>query len=166
MITVFQTQAHQKSHTFHHFSIGQIRSTTFIQVSNTSVWVDKSWNSGDFLWIGQCSFVLGASISSIGSHNTLNILHRTFSHTGTDIGFQVGTTSSHLLTHSTGFIAIVLTMLSHSCCCTSSISFSGAHLTSSASYIFGMYNSANSTSITTHMIFVIFQFFMDFLIFK
>ena len=132
-MTVLPTHAQPKSHTFQPLSIGQIRSTTLIQVSNTSVCVESSSNFGDERWIGHVSFDFGASFSSIGSPSTLNILPRTTSQTGTEIGFSVATTSSHLLTHSTGFMAIVLTTLSPSCCWTSRISFSGAHTTSRAS---------------------------------
>jgi hypothetical protein len=46
MITVFQTHAQPKSQTFHHFNIGAIRSTTFIQVSKSSAFVVKSLNFG------------------------------------------------------------------------------------------------------------------------
>jgi len=46
MITVLPTQAQPKSHTFHHFSIGAIKSTTFIPVSNTSALVVNSENFG------------------------------------------------------------------------------------------------------------------------
>gem|GEM_PF-2405695 len=106
------------------------------------------------------SSTVGAAISSIGSPSTLNILPRTFGHTGTEIGFSVAITSNHLLSHSTGFIAIVRTILSPSCCWTSRISLSGAHTTSSASYIFGIYQLLNSTSITTQIILVITHLFI------
>jgi hypothetical protein len=46
MITVFQTHAQPKSQTFHHLSIGAIKSTTFIQVSRISALVVKSLNFG------------------------------------------------------------------------------------------------------------------------
>jgi hypothetical protein len=46
MITVLPTQAHPKRPTFHHLSIGAIRSTTLIQVSKTSAFVVKSLNFG------------------------------------------------------------------------------------------------------------------------
>jgi hypothetical protein len=133
MMTVFPTHAPPKSPTFPHFSIGAMRSTTFIPVSNTSVFVESSSNFGEGRWIGSFVSVFGASISSIGSPRTLNIRPSTFAPTGTDIGAPVATTWSHLFTPSTGFIAIVRTILSQSCCWTSRMSLCGAHSTLSAS---------------------------------
>lgn len=78
-------------------------------------------------------FCLGASILSIGSPSTLNIRPSTPSPTGTEIGAPVAMTLSPLFTPSTGFIAIVRTIPSPSCCCTSRMSLVGARSTSSAS---------------------------------
>jgi hypothetical protein len=130
MITVLPTQAHPKRPTFPHLSIGAIRSTTLIQVSKTSAFVVKSLNFGASLWIGSKCLASGLSHPSIGSHKTLNILHKTVSQTGTLIGAQEASTSNPLFSHSTGFIAIVLTTQSQSCCCTSKITFDEVPFTS------------------------------------
>jgi len=116
MITVFPTHAQPKSQTFHHLSIGAIKSITLIPVSKTSAFVVKSLNFGASLCIGSSNSVFGFSFQSIGSPSTLNILPRTFSQTGTLIGYSVATTSIPLFSPSTGFIAIVLTTPSQSCC--------------------------------------------------
>ena len=121
MITVFQTPAPPKSPTFPHFSIGAIRSITLIPVSKTSALFARFLNSGAALWIGSINSAFGAGRSSMGSQRTLNIRPRTFAPVGILIGDSVATTSNHLLSPSTGFIAIVLTTLSQSCCCTSKI---------------------------------------------
>jgi len=52
IITVLPTHAQPKSHTFHHFNIGAIRSITLIPVSKISAFVDKFLNSGASLCIG------------------------------------------------------------------------------------------------------------------
>ena len=130
MITVLPTHAPPKSHTFHPLSIGAMRSITLIPVSKSSALFERSWKSGDFLWIGSIYFAFGAGFSSIGSPSTLNILPSTPSQTGTCIGDPEASTSSHLFTPSTAFIAIVLTTPSPSCCCTSKTSFSLCPFTS------------------------------------
>ncbi len=154
MITVFPTQAPPKSPTLPPFSIGAMRSMTLIPVSNTSVFVESSSKLGEARWIGSLICVFGASISSIGSPRTLNMRPSTHSPTGTEMGASVATTVSPRFTPSTGFIAIVRTDPSPSCCWTSSMSLCGAPCTSRASYIPGIYPALNSTSMTTQIILV------------
>jgi hypothetical protein len=133
MITVLPTHAQPNRPTLPHFNIGAIKSTTLIPVSKISAFVVRFAKSGAFLWIGSLNSVTGFSKLSIGSPNTLNILPKTFSQTGTLIGFCVASTSNPLFKPSTGFIAIVLTTQSPNCCCTSSITLELFHLTSNDS---------------------------------
>jgi hypothetical protein len=104
-----------------------------IPVSNTSAVVVSSEKAGDSLWIGFLVLVLGTGLSSIGSHKTLNILPKTSFHTGTEIGPSKEVTSVSLLSPSVVFIAIVLTIPSPNCCCTSSTTLFSAQVTSNAS---------------------------------
>ena len=88
--------------------------------------------------------------SSIGFPKTSIILPRVSCPTGTDIGALVLTTSRPLFSPSVEPIAIVLTIPSPSCCCTSSTVSRPTILR--ASYTLGMFSLSNSTSITAPII--------------
>jgi len=161
IVTVFHTHAPPKSHTLPHFNIGARKSITLIPVSKISGFVDKSSNLGDFLCIGALCLVFNSPVSSIVSHNTLNMCQRTSSHTGTFITSPVAITSSHFLSQSVLSIAIHLTFQEPSCCKTSITTLSPLEfllLTSIASYIAGTFS--NSISITTQCIVVILPLFI------
>jgi len=94
----------------------------------------------------------------------LNILPSTNSQTGVLIGEPVAETSIHLFTQSIGFIAMVLTTPSPSCCCVSKTIFSpSGPFSSRASYIAGTFSDENFTSTTTQVILIIFPVLIFFL---
>ena len=93
------------------FVNGEIKSITFIPVSRISGVVFCSESFGDGLCIGakSLSFLLISPNPSTACPNTLNILPKVFSPTGTEIGALVLTTLSPLFNPSVEPKAIVLT---------------------------------------------------------
>ena len=65
---------------------GANKSITFIPVSNISVSVSKSSNSGASLWIGKNVSAFKGPWLSTGSPKTFNIIQRTDLQPGTEIG--------------------------------------------------------------------------------
>ena len=65
---------------------GASRSITLMPVSKTSIFGERSVNSGGSRWIDQRSTSFGASFSSTGSPITFQIRPSVCSPTGTEIG--------------------------------------------------------------------------------
>ena len=126
---------------------------TLIPVSKTLGLVSKSVNLGADLWIGAVSEVFTGPCSSTGSPNTLNILPKVASPTGTDIGAPVSVASMPLTRPSVPLIATALTLWSPSSCWTSAVSAMSCPAGFLASIlkafkIFGNLPAGNSTSRT------------------
>ena len=156
--TVFPTPAPPNNPIFPPLIYGANKSITFIPVSNISVSVSKSSNSGASLWIGKnVSAFIGPWLST-GSPKTFNILPRTALPTGIVIGFPVSITSIPLFNPSVESIATVLTTLLPRCCSTSRTSSLSSNFTFKALYIAGN-SSLKATSTTALIICVIVPLF-------
>ena len=157
IITVFPTPAPPKSPTLPPLRNGQIRSITLIPVSSISLPVVCEVSGGESLCIESFSLPSTAGLPSIALPVTSNILPRTLSPTGTDIGAPVAVTSLPRESPSVVLIAMVRTSFIPKCCCVSSTIVFFSVFISSASKILGK-SPSNFTSTTGPIIFVIIPF--------
>ena len=149
-ITVLPTPAPPNNPTLLPLANGQIKSTTLIPVSSNCTSDACSAKVGGALCIGIVESDLIGPLLSIGSPKTFIIRPRVPFPTGTLIGAPVFLTSRPLFNPSVVPMAIVLTIPSPICCCTSRVKPPSS--TKRASYMFGIESRENCTSITAPII--------------
>ena len=118
-------------------------------VSSRSCEGESSSKLGAFWWIDIAFSALIGPTSSIGRPSTSMMRPSVAGPTGTDIGAPVFDTIMPRRRPSEEPSAMVRTLPSPSCCCTSSVSSLPSILR--ASYTRGIWSRANSTSITAPM---------------
>ena len=122
IVTVLPTPAPPNRPTLPPLANGQMRSTTLMPVSSSSVDGDSSSNVGALRWIDMDFAAATGPRSSIGRPSTSMMRPSVSVPTGTVIGALVLTTCMPRRRPSELPSAIVRTTPSPSCCCTSSVS--------------------------------------------
>ena len=146
MLTVLPTPAPPNKPTLPPLAKGQTRSITLMPVSSNSVDAANSSKAGALRWIDIVFSAPMGPISSIGRPSTSMMRPRVLRPTGTLICSPVLVTIMPRRNPSEDPSAIVRTIPSPSCCCTSSVS--SVPSSTNASYTFGIDSRGNSTSTT------------------
>jgi hypothetical protein len=156
MFTVLPTPAPPNRPILPPLAKGQTRSITLMPVGSRSTEGESSSNFGAFEWIGRSSPPGMGPASSIGRPSTSMMRPSVPVPTGTEIGAPVGLTAMPRRRPSEEPIAMVRTMPSPSCCCTSKVSPDSALPESASSRVrasntLGMASRGNLMSTTAPM---------------